>query len=126
MTDRDGRLWVDPGYPLSELTGCELVFCNKFEWGKRIISWAGWKKLLEGESVLVALPKNGGKDQLWKGDAPVIGSTRRWLVSREIKQRFRFWAGWEPPASRCGWLGGLGLLAWDPGQSAPAHLVFEN
>jgi hypothetical protein len=66
----------EPSYPLSKLIGSEIILCNEFEWDKRIVSWAGLKKLFEGEPVMVALPKNGGEDVIWSKDAPVIGSVR--------------------------------------------------
>ena len=73
----------EPRYPLSSLLGAEVVFMNEFEWDKRIISWPGLKKLFEGEPVLVAVPKNGGSDTQWKGDAPIFGSCRHRIVKFE-------------------------------------------
>ena len=66
-----------PTFPLSTLPGKELILLNEFKWDERIISWEGFKDLLEGESdVTVSMPKGAGADIEWKGDAPVVGSVR--------------------------------------------------
>ena len=57
-----------PGDPLSKLISCEFVLVSEYEWDGRSISWAGLKQLLEGDAVLVALPKNPGEDKNFRED----------------------------------------------------------
>jgi hypothetical protein len=60
---------------LEDLLGAEVVFLNDFEYDADAPKWMPWsymKNFLEGAAVKVAMPKNRGCNQLFKGTAPVF------------------------------------------------------
>jgi hypothetical protein len=60
---------------LEDLLGSEVVFLNDFEYDADAPKWMPWsylKNFLEGAAVKVAVPKNRGGNQLFKGTAPVF------------------------------------------------------
>jgi hypothetical protein len=60
---------------LEDLLGSEVVFLNDFEYDAEAPKWMPWsylKNFLEGSAVKVAVPKNRGGNQVFKGTAPVF------------------------------------------------------
>ena len=62
-------------HPRADLLGGEVGFLNDFEYDSEAPKWMPWsyfKDFLEGSSVKVAVPKQRGGNQLFKGNAPVF------------------------------------------------------
>ena len=62
-------------HQLLDLLGAEVVFLNDFEYDADAPKWMPWqyfKDFLEGSEVKVAVPKQNGTNQKFKGTAPVF------------------------------------------------------
>ena len=64
-----------------------MVFLNDFEYdtgAKDWMPWAYFKDFLEGSKVKVAVPKTGGGNQVFQGDAPVFLTAPGEVTSKKL------------------------------------------
>jgi hypothetical protein len=73
-------------HQLHDLLGAEVVFLNDFEYDADAPKWMPWqyfKDFLEGSEVKVAVPKQSGSNQMFKGTAPVFLTASQEIVLKK-------------------------------------------
>ena len=89
---------------LEDLLGSEVVFLNDFDYDADAPKWMPWgyfKDFQEGSNVKVAVPKQRGGNQVFKGGAPVFAAAFHEVVlrkynkeveaeTRQMRKRFKY------------------------------------
>ena len=76
-------------HQLADLLGSEVVFLNDFEYDSEAPKWMPWsyfKDFLEGSEVKVAVPKQKGGNQTFKGSAPVFLTAPQEVVLKKYNK----------------------------------------
>jgi hypothetical protein len=69
------RAYTSPdtgSHQLADLKGSEVLWLNEFEFDASFMPWRKLKDFLEGEPPKVAVPKNEGRNYIFRSDAPVF------------------------------------------------------